>query len=201
MLFETSSERIIDFRDIASKYGWYNSDNFHNYGAFMDYLQREGFFIAPASTKYHGAYEGGLYDHSKTVTNCLIDLTEKNNLKWSRPESPFIVGMFHDLCKIDQYIQVPNEEPTPIATGTNAFIWGTHYEYNPKLIIKGHGSKSVMLLSQFVNMTEEEIFCIRFHMGTYEKDEWTEFDLAIRKYPNVLWTHMADMLASKVMDV
>ena len=42
------------------------------------------------------------------------------------------------------------------------------------------------------------MLCIRYHMGAYEKDGWNEFDLAIRKYPNVLWTHTADMYASKV---
>jgi hypothetical protein len=55
-----------------------------------------------------------------------------------------------------------------------------------------------MLLSQFITLTEEEMLCIRYHMGAYEKEEWSEFDLAIRKYENVLWTHQADMLASKV---
>ena len=63
-----------------------------------------GFFMAPASTKFHGAYPGGLYDHSFEVTRSLVDLTEKLSLKWERPESPYIVGMLHDLCKIDAYI-------------------------------------------------------------------------------------------------
>lgn len=27
-------------------------------------LQRKGFFIAPASIRHHGAYEGALFDHS-----------------------------------------------------------------------------------------------------------------------------------------
>lgn len=31
-------------------------------------LMAAGFFTAPASTKYHGNYEGGLFDHSFTVT-------------------------------------------------------------------------------------------------------------------------------------
>jgi 23S rRNA maturation-related 3'-5' exoribonuclease YhaM len=66
-------------------------------------LLDKGFFVAPASTKYHGNYEGGLFDHSCAVMKTLVDLTEKNGLKWENPGSPYIVGMFHDLCKIDQY--------------------------------------------------------------------------------------------------
>ena len=30
----------------------------------VDQLDELGFFTAPASTKYHGSYEGGLFDHS-----------------------------------------------------------------------------------------------------------------------------------------
>ena len=33
----------------------------------VDWLVERGFFTAPASTKYHGAYEGGLYAHSFEV--------------------------------------------------------------------------------------------------------------------------------------
>ena len=52
-----------------------------------------GFFEAPASTKYHGCYEGGLFDHSLEVAKSLVNLTEKLGLTWERPESPYIVGM------------------------------------------------------------------------------------------------------------
>ena len=101
--------------------------------------------------------------------------------------------MFHDLCKCDQYVkkspELDFEHEAPV------------YEYNDKMLLKGHGAKSVMLLSQFITLTEEEMLCIRYHMGAYEKEEWQEFDLAIRKYETVLWTHTADMLASKVDNI
>lgn len=162
----------------------------------LGYLNDSGFFTAPASTKFHGAYEGGLFDHSCAVTHRLVELTENNGLRWQRNESPFIVGMFHDLCKCDQYVK---KLPGPAALGLE--YEKPVYEYNEQTILKGHGSKSVMILSQFINLTEEEMLCIRYHMGAYEKEEWAEFDMAIRKYPNVLWTHMADMLASKVDNI
>ena len=73
-----------------------------------------------------------------------------------------------------------------------------HYEYNNELLLSGHGAKSVLILSSFLQLTEEEMLCIRYHMGAYEKDDWTGYDLAIKKYPNVLLTHTADMYASKV---
>lgn len=150
--------------------------------SFYTWLIDNGFKKAPASTKYHGAHNGGLYDHSKAVVAELLELSSRLNLKWQRKESPFIVGMFHDLCKIDAYKLNDDGE----------------WIYNDDTLLKGHGDKSVMLLSQFMTLTEEEIMCIRYHMGAYQTDDWKQFDLAIKKYPNVLYTHTADMLASKL---
>ena len=59
-----------------------------------------------------------------------------------------------------------------------------------------------MLLSQFYALTEEEICCIRYHMGAFTpKEEWNDYTGAIHAYPNVLWTHHADMLASHVAGI
>lgn len=166
---------------------------------FYNWLIENKFFTQPASTKYHGAYEGGLFDHSYEVTQVLLDMTDRLNLKWKRPESPYIIGMFHDLCKIDNYLTIV-DEPGETMMGTNE-VKGkeVHFEYNSNTVLKGHGEKSIMLLSQFIALTEEELFCIRFHMGAYEgQDQWDNYDKAIRKYENVLFTHTADMYASKV---
>ncbi len=169
---------------------------------FYNWLIKNGFFTQAASTKYHGAYEGGLFDHSYEVTQVLLDMTQRLNLKWTRPESPYIVGMFHDLCKIDNY-QTIIDEPGEIMMGTdNVKGREIHFEYNPNCILTGHADKSIMLLSQFINLTEEELLCIRFHMGAYEgQDQWDNYDKAIRKYETVLFTHTADMYTSKVKDV
>ena len=132
----------------------------------------------------------------------LLKLTQDNNLEWQRPESPFIIGMFHDLCKCDQYKKVFDDTMEYVLDGkTLKPEEKYHYEYNTKTLLKGHATKSIMILSQFITLTEEEMLCIRFHMGAFETDDWDEFGRAIKKYPNVLWTHHADMLASKVDDI
>ena len=155
----------------------------------VDWLIAKGFFTAPASTKYHGNHEGGLLEHSYMVAKALVDMSEREGLAWSNPRSPWVVGMFHDLCKIDQY--------RPFMDGESV-----GWEYNPDTLLKGHGDKSVMLLSQFYTLTEEEIMCIRYHMGAFTpKEEWNDYTGAVHIYPNVLWTHQADMLASHVEGV
>lgn len=164
----------------------------------MNYLMAYGFFTAPASTKYHGNHEGGLLEHSYMVTKFLLTLTQDNHLTWKNSRSPFIVGMFHDLCKIDQYRHPASRLIVDGVSVMDSFKW----EYNPDTLLKGHGDKSVMLLSQFYTLTDEEIMCIRYHMGAFtDKSEWNDYTRAVRNYPNVLWTHQADMLASHVAEV
>lgn len=168
---------------------------------FETYLLANGFFSAPASTKYHGNHEGGLFDHSFTVMNILVELSAKNNLKWQRAESPFIVGMFHDLCKIDQY-RHPISGTIYDGSKECPVYDEQAWEYNPDTTLKGHGDKSVILLSQHMTMTEEESLCILFHMGAFtEQDQWRSYTNAVHQFPNVLWTHHADMIASHVVGV
>lgn len=128
-------------------------------------LLDKGFFTAPASTKYHGNYEGGLFDHS---------------------------------CKMDNY-----QHPVIAETlGGEEIRDDSKWEYAMDTLLKGHGDKSVMVLAQYFKLTEEEIMCIRYHMGAFcDKSEWNDYTRAVHKYTNVLWTHQADMLASHVEGV
>lgn len=154
-----------------------------------DRLDDLGFFDAPASTRYHGNYAGGLFDHSYAVTGALLDLTERMDLDWKRPESPYLIGMLHDLCKTDQYVF--NEEDR-------------QWEYAEDIASLGHAVKSLFYIKTklSIDLTEEETACIRWHMGAYtEKSEWTGLNKAIKKYPNVLFTHTADMIASQVKGI
>lgn len=157
---------------------------------FGQWLVDNGFFTAPASTKYHGAHEGGLFDHSLCVAEQLVKLTDKLNLVWSDENSPVVVGLFHDLCKIDKYKFVEATPNTP-----------AHYEYKDKLMYEGHGMRSLALLQGHIVLTQEEAACIVYHMGAYETTMWDGYDTAIRKFPNVLFTHTADMIASKIEGV
>jgi hypothetical protein len=156
-----------------------------NYNDFCDWLVDNGFFTAPASANHHGNHEGGLFEHSCTVAETLADLTKDNDLHWASSRSPYIVGMFHDLCKIDQYV-----------------ISKDGYERNKKCLLDGHGDKSILLLAQHMRLTEEEVLCIRWHMGAFDDTEnWKHYTAAVRKYPNVLFTHTADMIAAHVLEV
>ena len=168
----------------------------------VERLTEGGFFTAPASTKYHGAYEGGLFDHSYNVTTTLMELTKDNKLEWQRPESPYIIGMFHDICKQDQYRHPATETMVDNSGAKYRWVDTEAWEYEPETLLKGHGEKSVMLLSEYLQLTMEEILCIRYHMGAFvDQKEWNDYTRAIHRCPNVLWTHMADMIAAHIMEV
>lgn len=180
-MIKNEENRINNFISIM---GNVNIDNL-----FVRWLINNGFFTAPSSTKYHGAYEGGLYNHSKEVTLALVNLTKKLNLEWQSPRSPYVVGMFHDLCKIDSYNKIKDEK-------------SIIFDYNTETYLTGHGDKSVVLLSTHMQLTEEEMMCIRYHMGAFcDKEEWSYYTRAVNKYPNVLYTHTADMIASQVNNI
>lgn len=139
------------------------------------------YFDAPASSGHHLNYTGGLFEHSKNVVSALNRLFP-HMANWSRPQSPYIIGLFHDLCKCDDYIFTQDG-----------------WKRNPEAKA-GHGEKSLEILSRFIVLTPQEELCIRYHMGAYNTNDWQLFDQAIREYPEVLYTHTADMYASKIIE-
>lgn len=173
----TELERIEQFSKLMNKY--IPED-------LTYWLIEKGFFKAPASIHHHGAYTGALFDHSFAVTKALLSLTERLELKWYLERSPYIVGMFHDLCKIDNYTRSDNEA----------------WEYNNAALLPGHGEKSVILLQQHIQLTDEEMLCIRWHMGAFDdKENWNSYGRSVTNYPNVLYTHTADMIAARVLGI
>lgn len=162
----------------------------HSLDTVYDWLTTTDFFTAPASSNWHGCYSGGLVDHSLAVYSLLRDWTDID-LEWDNERSPVIVGLLHDVCKINCYEQYTNE----------------HGELRYKFTSSNneHGLRSVRLLENEagLTLTDEERACIRYHMGTFTKDIDVDLgDLSysemVAKYPNVLWTHTADMYASQI---
>lgn len=156
----------------------------------VEYMINNGFFNAPASRNRHGAFEGGNFWHSRMVAMILREYTDKMSLQWERPESPEIIGWLHDLCKIEDYIKINNEN--------GAY----HYEMNEPPTLSGHGERSVVIATMRMYLTEEEVHCIWWHMGAFDdKEKWKNYNAAVKKYPNILWVHQADMEASQIKGI
>ena len=80
--------------------------NIHREGAdaLLDYLEHKSdFFTSPASARYHGAYEGGLCDHSVNVYHCLTEYLARERVQELYgvevpAESVAVAALLHDLC-------------------------------------------------------------------------------------------------------
>ena len=123
----------------------------------LEYLDANGFFVAPASTKYHGNYKGGLCEHSLNVYYDLVDelrcLYGSHFDKRYSYETIAIVSLLHDVCKIDKYVEVEKNVKNP-DTG----VWETKkvFDYNKEQVRLGHGSSSIYTIQDFIKLTQEE---------------------------------------------
>lgn len=146
-----------------------------------------GYFTAPASKGHHLARRGGLYDHSVNVTRRLVCLTAALGVAWSRPESPYLVGMLHDLVKCKCYRLNPD---------------GRTYSYvQPEW--PGHGFASAMIatVELDIRLNADEAAAIIHHMGAFGLQGRTldEFDAALDKWPaQIIATHTADWAAARI---
>jgi len=154
------------------------------------------FFTAPASTKYHLSYEGGLVEHSLNVYYCLKDYLARQKARTEyelvfSDETIAIVALLHDLCKINIY----QKSARNVKDKTGAWVQVPSYEYSDPLPY-GHGEKSVYIISGFMKLSREEAFAIRYHMGFSDTDDKQNVGSAFEKFPLGLALSIADMEAT-----
>ena len=162
------------------------------------FIESTDFFTAPASTRFHGDHAGGLVEHSMKVYEILQEKVKNAPIALNTPtETLIIVPLLHDLCKANFYkIDYRNAK--------NALgVWEKVPYYTiDDTIPYGHGEKSVMMLSEYIKLTVEEKYCIRWHMGfTEPKELYNTLGQAYKKYPLALLTHEADLETTYFYDV
>lgn len=150
----------------------------------LAYLCTTDFFNAPASTKYHGCFAGGLCQHSVTVFHELTIICSLYNLDAS-DETIALISLFHDMCKIGMYKKAQRWKKED-------GMWVSYdtYMVEEDLPFGGHGSKSVYMLSNFLKLSEEEACAINTHMGTWDGN--TLVSKTYEKYPLAWALHVAD---------
>lgn len=167
----------------------------------ISFLEKSDFFTAPSSTRFHGAFKGGLLVHSLNVYNKFMELKNSNIFPLADIEdetSYVICPLLHDICKTYFYVEdtrnVKNKE-------TGKWEQVSYYTIDDK-IPYGHGEKSVMMIEQYIKLKPYERMAIRFHMGFSEpKELWNALGAAYDKYPFAMMLHFADMLAVHVLEV
>lgn len=155
-----------------------------------DWLMSTDIETAPASTRFHEAYSGGLMDHSVRVWNELVRLLNAYPQLKVSAETAAICALLHDVCKLNCYkTEMQNKKDEH-----GRWIQVPFYTFNEDFAFGGHGSKSVYLIQKFMPLTDEEASAINCHMGPSAQDN-SVYD-AYRQFPLAFLLHAADMAAT-----
>ena len=165
---------------------------------FIKFLENTDFFTAPASTRFHGDYAGGLVEHSMKVYEILVEKVKNSSKKIEVSEDTLkIVALLHDVCKANFY-------KVDYRNAKNALgVWEKVPYYTvDDTIPYGHGEKSVMMITEYMKLTSEEKYAIRWHMGfTEPKEQYGTIGIAYAKYPLALLMFEADLEATYFFDI
>ena len=161
-------------------------------------LNGSDFFTAPASTRYHGAHEGGLVEHSLNVYDCLADmvgrLKERYGIEYT-DESIAIAGLLHDICKVNFY----KTSYRNVKDETGRWQSVPYYTIEDTLPY-GHGEKSAYIVSAYIRLTRDEAFAIRYHMGFSGTEDPGNVGRALEMFPLAYATCCADMEAAFLLE-
>ena len=160
----------------------------------IDYLKNSDFFSAPASTRYHGSYEGGLLEHSLNVYDELVRLLGVYPEITADPSTVAIISLFHDLCKINFY----GKEKRNRKDSNGRWESYDAYVTDEKFHYGGHGSKSVFILQNYIKLTAEEAVAINCHMSCWDGN--TSVRAAYEQYPLAWLLHVADESATYIKE-
>ena len=161
-------------------------------------LNGSDFFTAPASTRYHGAHEGGLVEHSLNVYDCLKDMMERLKERYGieyPEESIAIAGLLHDICKVNFY----KTSYRNVKDETGRWQSVPYYTIEDTLPY-GHGEKSAYIVSAYIRLTRDEAFAIRYHMGFSGTEDPGNVGRALEMFPLAYATCCADMEAAFLLE-
>lgn len=171
----------------------------------LEDLDSWGFFDAPASAQGHGAYPGGLVEHSLNVYDAAMEsrkamLDLRPDLEeFFAPDSIAIAALLHDVCKADFYELVKKKRRNEVGQYEDFEQYEIHDENFPV----GHGEKSVILLLQSgLDLKDDEIYAIRWHMGPWNlsRDDEKFYRQSGKITPLQPLIHAADTLASAIIE-
>lgn len=161
----------------------------------LNWIESTDFFTAPASTRHHGAHEGGLALHSLNVYSQLKGLCKFYECDAS-DESIAIVALFHDLCKVGCY----KTDMRWRKNEQNQWEQYPTYKFEEDFAYGGHGAKSVYLVQSFMELSPEEASAINCHMGQWDATTYSNPTEVYCRNKLAWLLHVADEAADFLME-
>lgn len=183
--------------DLKAEFTRIIMENVHRNGLtdMLAWLEHTDFYTAPASTRYHGAFETGLVMHSLNVYSQLKKLCEWYKCDAS-PESIAIVALCHDFCKIGMY----KVEMRWRKDANNQWEQYPTWTHNEDFVYGGHGSKSVYLVQSFMKLEPDEAAAINCHMGAWDSSTYSNPSPVYERNLLAWLLHVADEAATYVTE-
>ena len=185
------------------------STNREGVESLIDYLDTQtDFKTAPASTKYHGAKEGGLLEHSLLVYNTMDNIIR--SIGADIPDDSIkICALLHDISKVNLYEKTSFNKKVYKPNGTKHdelgnFDWETTIgyktvDYENKFIYSNHEATSEFIVRQFIPIHIEESVAILHHHFAMGYDSIADKGLVsdvYKRYPIAVFLHVADTIAA-----
>lgn len=180
-----------------------------NIDALVSKLEASDFFYAPASTKYHANYRGGLCQHSLNVYNNLKSLVYIKGLEGSISEETItICSLLHDLSKMNFYVPSFKNRKVYYEAGSKKDDGGNYDWVSEKcwatipdeerFIYGNHEETSEFMIRAFIPLSHEEAAAILNHHGGvgYDSTQGNIASKVMAKYPLAALLHIADMLST-----
>lgn len=166
----------------------------------LKWLDTTDFYSAPASTRYHGSYPGGLVQHTLNVAYELKQLVDFYEVEIPK-DSILICALGHDFCKINTYKEtIVNVPPQRTKSGK----WEQQQGYKKDEYLKlGHGAKSLSTLQDFITLKDYEKEAIYWHMGAFDLGQYNNInDLSktFEENPLAFLLHIADMCVTYIIE-
>lgn len=161
-----------------------------------DYLSDStDFFTAPASTRFHNNFSGGLAQHCLNVYENFKSLLEIKGIEMSE-DSIIICALLHDLCKCNTYVVETRNRKNEQGQWEKYNIWATNKDVDIPL---PHSSRSIAIIRKFIKLSIKEELTIFYHMGPYGGEDYEYRNMlkaANEKYPQTVLFYVADTIAS-----
>jgi len=179
-----------------------------NWEGLKKKLESSDFFTAPASTKFHSCFKGGLCLHSLITYDNMKNLVQVKGFGEIIPEDTIaIVALLHDMSKINNYTITSRNKKVYSESGSKfdelgRFDWVAEQAYavlpdEERFLYGNHEETSEYMVRTFIPLRYEESIAILHHHGGQGFDSCQNqvASKIMGRYPLTTFLHLSDMMA------